>query len=394
LIVDQYQQQRLYARDKSSSESNKLMAPVLEETKADHVQDDDRSPDDQSPQDDDDPRRFRQYLVDRATGRSKVSRGKRPPCFACYVPMPVVWFADYIEQNAVFECLGGVGCFKHDNLIARQFLLGSGLILNILGTLLSLYTVFSVSTNSSVLWFSSLTRGAVAREYQNFSDTNSTREYYDVRIGARAVAIELETGGRTVELFEDFCDRGNDFWTVPLGECDACDEVSGRIIVTLFVSLFMSIPSLTTDALRLYHGYDCNCQKVFASFAAIISVGFAFYSILLYQLQCFASFSYGVLCQYDNGTVIEGQSLGACPEFTTEIRHNFFFGPAWIAMLVGGCMKAVDMLLNFAIPTPTICRDRAEQREYELLHRREEEEVVKPDTNGDGDVFLFNSEVE
>lgn len=54
-----------------------------------------------------------------------------------------------------------------------------------------------------------------------------------------------------------------------------------------------------------------------------------------------------------------------CPIGSIQIIRRFGMGPGWIALLLSGCVKAVDVLLNLAIPAPTICRDRQEQLDYE-----------------------------
>lgn len=134
----------------------------------------------------------------------------------------------------------------------------------------------------------------------------------DVRLGIRAVAFTNLTqnssnvvqdglvdclfidGGfcvveKGVVSFDQFCDVVQDDWLVfdDPDQCSNCQDVSGAIIVSLFVSIVMCFPSITTSVLRLYENYDCNCQKVFGGFAAIISCAFAIYTFMIYQFRCF-----------------------------------------------------------------------------------------------------------
>lgn len=187
--------------------------------------------------------RCRQYLIDRSNGTSKISQN-RPPCSACWVPKPLIWVSGLIEQNQVFEWLGKVGIFSPDNLRARKLCIGLGLILNILGTGASVYTCFAVSTDFDMIWKSSFTSGFV-----NIYDNQSMFvEKRSIRIGMQAVAIRSEeTGFDNTLLFEDFCDIADDVSLVFPNKCDECNAVSGRIVTTLFISLAMCIPSLTTD---------------------------------------------------------------------------------------------------------------------------------------------------
>lgn len=69
--------------------------------------------------------------------------------------------------------------------------------------------------------------------------------------------------------------------------------------------------------------------------------------------------------------MIENESGSSCPsqDLIGELHRLFWMGPGWIALCVASCFKILDMLLNFAIPTPTICRDREEQEVYERLYQ-------------------------
>jgi hypothetical protein len=130
--------------------------------------------------------RYKRYLIDRANGSSKIGKG-RPPCAPCSVPKPVSWLSCLIEQNSVFEWMGSVGIFSHDNLKARQLCIGIGLILNILGTAAAIYTCFAVSTRFDRIWFAHFTSGSVVVR----NVTTSAKSDYTVKVGMKAVAYKL-----------------------------------------------------------------------------------------------------------------------------------------------------------------------------------------------------------
>jgi hypothetical protein len=316
------------------------------------------------------PVKYRQYLIDRTNGNSKLGQSK-PPCCACFVPKPVVWFADYIEQNRVFETLGKFGLFDASNLQARRICIGLGLVGNILCLGLSIYVCFAVSTEFDIIRKTAFTNGLVSYSIGDIA----TRQ--TLRAGMRAIAIEASISQHSlnpeviaeVVEFDEFCNR-----TRPImnpADCGNCYAASGSMIATLFVSLIMCIPSITTSVLRLYPHYDCNCQKVFGSFAAIISVGFAIYTFVIYQFRCFRSFGFGTICIHEDGEIIDAPN-GSCPPDFVTVQRLFWAGPGWISLSVASGLKILDMLFNFAIPTPTICRDPEEQREYELLVKGED----------------------
>ena len=321
--------------------------------------------------------RYRQYLIDRTNGNSRLADSK-PPCSACMVPMPVVWFSSLIEQNCVFEKLGSFGIFDASNEKARKICIGLGLICNVLGAGLSLYVLFATSTKYSLIWASAFTKGSIR---SNAGDVLPL--YFRLRLGLKALAVETyhmdlkEVITEEVIPFNQFCNISNAILPPDGNEetCGDCDKASSSMIFTLYVSFFMSIPSITTSILRLYPYYDCNCQKVFASFAAAISVAFAIYTFVIYQFRCFRSVSSGrTVCVSPDGVYFP-QDDGPCYPDPNYYRL-FSAGPGWIALAISVGFKILDMLFNMAIPTPTICRDREEQRLYEALAMQQEENDV------------------
>ena len=368
-VDDRYNQEN--GAPSSSVTAAPMAVPPTPRTKTTCDNNDDEEEEEKKP-------RHCQWLIDRTNGTSKIGIG-RPPCSACWVPTLVVWLSAWIEQNSLFEWLGSVGLFSPENLKARRWCIGMGLLLNVVGTAGAMYTVFAVATNDvGKIQKAAFTTGLV--QLYNATDFETLMVTYKTFVGAKAVAVKVSNvndkydvnasaGDEFVIPFEEFCDISEDLIFEFDQKCDSCHQVSSGIIFSLFVSLVMCFPSLTTDVLRLYPGYDCNCQKVFASFASLISVGFAFLTICTYQFQCFKSFGYGSSCVFANGTIYDNVEHISCPVPPTElsISRVFSMGPGWIALCVAGICKTLDTLLNLAIPTPTICRNRQEQAEYEQL---------------------------
>ena len=116
---------------------------------------------------DDNKQRYKQYLIDRANGNSRIGTS-RPPCGACWVPLPVIWFAPLIEQNRIFEKMGKFGAFSPDNLRARKRLIGLGLACNICALILSIFVVCSVSDDHEVIVATAFTSGLVDPTNQTF----------------------------------------------------------------------------------------------------------------------------------------------------------------------------------------------------------------------------------
>lgn len=69
----------------------------------------------------DKPRRF---LQDRCDGKSDYRDHWRPPCPMFYVPVPVKWFPDLLEQNPIMEYVGKLGCVRPYDHTLRKIIFG------------------------------------------------------------------------------------------------------------------------------------------------------------------------------------------------------------------------------------------------------------------------------
>ena len=355
--------------------------------------------------------RYKQYLIDRSNGESNYIRRRqsddnqddndinddddeielgKPPCFACYVPKPVVWLSCIVEQNPVFECLGSVGIFKPDNNLARKVMIGFGLFCNIVGLLTSAYSLCSITYEYDTLQWSFFNKlliahngnsirakvgmRAIAMSAQIVDDKYSYLEWF---LALRSQIQEFTRGsGQALIPSEDYCLIDSLF--VRHEYCEACSDVGDRLVFTLSVSLIMCIPSITTSVLRLHENYDCNCQKVFASFAAAISVAFAIWTCLLYKQNCLDIFENKYFCfRPSDGSAFPLPEAGCCCSDYSDDTYNaevlVQYGPGWYCLVTACIAKIVDMALNFTIPTPTICRDHEEQYRYEQLHLQKQQ---------------------
>jgi hypothetical protein len=207
----------------------------------------------------------------------------------------------------------------------------------------------------------------------DYATINGETYEFELQVGIRAVAVELTTGRSSSQQgeqktipFDQFCDLAQPILNP--SEWGDCDAASSGIMATLFISVIMCFSSITTSVLRLYPHYDCNCQKVFGGFAAIISVGLAIHTLMIYQFRCFRSLGFGSICvSSSDGDIVEAYLNGErCPHGYLLVQRLFYAGPGWIDLSTASGLKILDMLFNLAIPTQSICRNAAEQREYEL----------------------------
>jgi hypothetical protein len=100
------------------------------------------------------------------------------------------------------------------------------------------------------------------------------------RIGLRAVAYHNAfSGDEELFSFVEMCQLQNNQTVVLLMEanpdkfdCSSCEDISRKIVPSLFLSMLSYIPTFMTDVLRMYSNYDVNCQKFKASTFAWISL--------------------------------------------------------------------------------------------------------------------------
>jgi hypothetical protein len=179
------------------------------------------------------------------------------------------------------------------------------------------------------------------------------------------VAVQSPIDGEQVIPFDHFCDQNVGFAPfLEKDQCYKCERASFSMIPSLVISAIFYIPNLTTDTLRLYAHYDCNCQKAFAGFFAIISIAMALQTWIVYQRRCFVSFYSGDT--YFNADREKVDSDDPSAVFLLDFQWHP--GVGLNCLKTASFLKVLDMLCNLAIPTPSITRSRLEQELYERLY--------------------------
>jgi hypothetical protein len=194
------------------------------------------------------------WLLDRTRGNSRPDVGNKPPFFLCWVPFPVHSFANVFEQNSFCEAIGKVGCVDHDDPTIRKRVLIFGLTANLFAFFTTVFACFAISEDFDVVRATAFSSGQVKVLATDILQAN-------IDIGLRGVAFEnfqsLATNvplGQRFIGFDDFCgliDSGLERYLDP-AECDSCANVSNSLVRFLVTSLFLIIPSLTTDVLRMW----------------------------------------------------------------------------------------------------------------------------------------------
>lgn len=161
----------------------------------------------------------------------------------------------------------------------------------------------------------------------------------------------------------------------PEFECNNCEEISRRIVPSLFLSMLSYIPNFTTDILRMYSNYDVNCQKFLASTFSWISLATAIYTWVNYRKGCFDSLSTEPFAVNEEFERVSFDS----PDMYLIVNYKWKAGLGQICLGVATFLKIIDIVFNLILPTPTITRDYLEQVEYEWKygHHDDEEECVE-----------------
>jgi hypothetical protein len=147
----------------------------------------------------------------------------------------------------------------------------------------------------------------------------------------------------------------------PEFECNDCQQISRRIVPSLFLSMLSYIPNFTTDILRMYSNYDVNCQKFLASTFSWISLATAIYTWVNYRKGCFDSLSTQPFAVNENFERVDIDS----DETYLIVTYKWRAGLGQICLAIATFLKIIDIVFNIILPTPTITRDYLEQVEYE-----------------------------
>lgn len=347
----------------------------------------------------------RQWLTDRCDGTSKYNPESRPPCRICYVPLPVKWFPDLLEQNCLCETLGRTGCIDPENTCVRRNLFRAAFIINVIGLLCLIVSMFAITEDHyNFLWRTEFTK-VWLQLIEGPADFVNVPVFWAV--GLRAIAFDNTLRDENgMAAFGEICAILNNereykqqqqnvdstlllVASEPEFQCNHCEEISRRIVPSLFLSMLSYIPNFTTDILRMYSNYDVNCQKFLASTFSWISLATAIYTWVNYRKGCFDSLSTEPFAVNQDFERVDFDS----PDVYLVVRYAWQAGLGQICLGVATFLKIVDIVINIVLPTPTITRDYLEQVEYEWKYGhandddKDEEECVQRDgddvDNGD-----------
>jgi hypothetical protein len=301
----------------------------------------------------------RRWLVDRIRGKSKYNDSERPwgPC--CWVPPAIGWCPGVWEENGCCKLYGRAGAYDSEK--SRFWCMHMGFVANLAACLLMAFSCFAMSQNYSLL--SKASFGELTMTEQD----GKIPDMIVVDIGLRAIAIDNPFTGvdRAVVGFDKFCgvsQEGLQRYLNP-DECGSCDENSLNFCISAILAVISFIPTFFTDILRMFSGYDVNCQKFFGTFFSLLTIGLAMNVLFSFKFYCGDVF-------YKNQVYldIEGSRVSwDDPNLEYTIDYNYTWGWGLMMMFVGACLKFLEVIAHFCIPTPTITRDLKEQQIYEVV---------------------------
>jgi hypothetical protein len=245
----------------------------------------------------------------------------------------------------------------------RYWVLHVGFLANFIGFVLTLYACLAISEDYGTLRNVAFSSG-VLNEVDNKIDTIT------LDIGLKAVALNNPaTVGEVMLSFDQLCDLSLESDRLgrylDTSNCDGCEKVSKSMVSTVIVSVITFVPSLTTDILRMYSNYDVNCQKVFATVFAAISLLLSLNTLLQYNRACFSIFYEGLVTYNSTGSVVDPDSSSVA----YTLLFDWGIGKGLACLYAGTVLKGVDIVCNIMVATPTITRDAKEQAEYEKIPR-------------------------
>eukprot|EP00977_Amphora_coffeiformis_P009023 scaffold2043_cov166-Amphora_coffeaeformis.AAC.22 len=309
----------------------------------------------------------RRYLFDRCDGSSQYQDHHRPPCPIFYVPIPVRWFPDLLEQNSLCERFGRVGCVRPYDYGLRKVIFGIATFCQFAAFGLTFYAAFAISKRYRVLRHTSFTHG-MGRIVGGRSGLASPEPAVEIDIGLLGIAMidprNLSGFGGQVISWDEFCidvtEGFEEFFKV--GICEDCGSQSRALVASMVMSLLFSIPSFTTDILRFYPDYDVNCQKFFGAIVSFISMISSLITWYGYNQGCVKAFYANEVGLFANYTrAMDKGDADIILDFDWEAGHGY------VCVAFATLLKIVDVVCNLAVPTPQICRDHAEQAMYEIV---------------------------
>jgi hypothetical protein len=207
----------------------------------------------------------RRYIYDRCNG-SSVYQGesRRPCCYMCFVPPPVVVWPDTCEQNSPCECLGRLGCIRADNQKARSGIFTALLLFNFYALALVVFATFAGSDTTDVLSKANFAEGSV------FVQTGDAVVPVRAYVGLVNVAVQDPSGiilgtataeGERVYSWDDFCGNFTGEATSiaafsDMSSCQTCADTSDNVRRLLILTILVCVPMIATTVLRRFPNYD------------------------------------------------------------------------------------------------------------------------------------------
>jgi len=208
---------------------------------------------------------------------------------------------------------------------------------------------------------------AAFQEYELNDATDRISEAILLFVGLRSAALNNPNVGAVVVDFDDFCNlagEGIERYVDP-ENCNACEDISDNMVISLMISVVSFLPSFFPEQLRMYSGYDVNCIKVYLTILGAITFLLNLNVIISYTAICGQSFYDGTVLYDAQGNVLPPDTPEGDAFFVMEISWTWGWGLIMLVLATG--LKLVDLLCNCCVPTPAVTRDRREQDIYETI---------------------------
>jgi len=302
-----------------------------------------------------------------------------------------------------------------DNELPRFLLLHIGYLCNVLALLLTSYACLALSFQYWLVSKAALEEITITeRMYQCNND--QTNPMYDAVIlsyetittvltGIRGLgfAATNENSNGAVIGYDSFCATSDADWlpsvvaTFGMNEDNedpawSCEEngnsssntnctnyFSMNATIALLISVAFFFPTFFMAQTRMYYGYDINCIKNCLFLMGMVPILLNINIIVSYFYLCARrSFTSGTY-SYNGLTyeeIITGGSSDRTPaemcqlselDFYLQVDYTLKWSWGLICLVTGTALKAVDVLCNLLVATPSVTRDMNEQEVYEQL---------------------------
>jgi hypothetical protein len=326
------------------------------------------------------------HIVEETNGTER-GYAKKPSSFLCYPPPIIKCCPALLETNCVCVVVGRCGCCGGNDVTDRSagkertVTFSLGVVLNICGLALTIYAALALSTSNARIV--QITNFAFADLQPTVIDPTLMQALTAQQQSTVYPTVTLELGLQALSIFDaktnqldlieynEFCDTPGMEQFQPRENCNDCDDATLYVTIGMLVAIVAYVPTLVSDCSRLYSHYDVNCQKFSSGMWSLVSL--AGYGLVYYYFDyfCLSSFRQGSVFYNADGTVVEDGDAGI-----VEVNYGWKVGAGQICFRAGFVLKAVDLLCNCIVATPTITRDRHEQLEYE---RRSEQAELDED---------------